>query len=91
MGIDEKSLAKGHRYATIACDLEAGHVIGIAEGRTGDSLVAALGRFSIDELQAVDAVAMDMSGAFLSRMRWLLDLGEHPKPASRGHLKTGQS
>ncbi len=49
MGIDEKSLAKGHRYATIACDLDAGHVIGIAEGRSGASLLAALGRFPIDD------------------------------------------
>ena len=36
MGIDEKALAKGQRYATLACDLDAGHVIGIAEGRYRD-------------------------------------------------------
>jgi transposase len=86
MGIDEKSLAKGHRYATIACDLEAGHVIGIAEGRTGDSLVAALGRFSINELQAIEAVAMDMSGAFLSRMRALLDEPDDKIVFDRFHI-----
>lgn len=86
MGIDEKSLAKGHRYATIACDLEAGHVIGIAEGRTGDSLVAALGRFSINELQTIEAVAMDMSGAFLSRMRVLLDEPDDKIVFDRFHI-----
>jgi transposase len=73
LGIDEKSLAKGHRYATIACDLDEGTVIGIAEGKSGDSLIACLGRFSINDMQAVEAVAMDMSGAYLSRMQAILD------------------
>jgi transposase len=73
LGIDEKSLAKGHRYATIACDLDAGTVIGIAEGKSGKSLRACLGRFSINDLQGVEAVAMDMSEAYLVQMRALLD------------------
>ncbi len=73
MGLDEKSLAKGHRYATIAADLEAGTVIGIAEGRSGASVLSCLGRFSVEELQAVEAVAMDMSGPFLSVIRAILD------------------
>jgi transposase len=73
LGIDEKSLAKGHRYATIACDLDAGTVIGIAEGKYGKSHRACLGRFSINDLQGVEAVAMDMSEAYLVQMRALLD------------------
>lgn len=73
LGIDEKSLAKGHRYATIACDLDAGTVIDIAEGKSGKSLRACLGRFSINDLQGVEAVAMDMSEAYLVQLRALLD------------------
>ena len=86
MGIDEKSIAKGHRYATLAYDLEQGHVIGIAEGRTGESLIDCLGRFSINDLQEVEAVAMDMSGAFLSRMRALLDHPEQTIVFDRFHI-----
>lgn len=60
MGIDEKSLAKGQRYATMVCDLEHGHVIELAEGRSKESLLRCLGRFSINELSEVKAIAMDM-------------------------------
>jgi len=86
MGIDEKSLAKGHRYATIACDLEAGHVIGIAEGRSGDSLIHCLGRFSINDLSAVEAVAMDMSEPYLRVVRAVVDNAEHKIVFDRFHI-----
>lgn len=86
MGIDEKSLAKGHRYATLACDLEAGHVIGIAEGRTGDSLIQCLGRFSINDLSAVEAVAMDMSEPYLRVVRAVVDNAEDKIVFDRFHI-----
>lgn len=69
MGIDEKALAKGHRYATLVNDLDRGIVIDMAEGRTKDSLVAALGRYSMDDLARVEAVAMDMWEPFFQTVR----------------------
>ena len=33
MGIDEFSLHKGHRYATIIIDLETGYILWIAYGK----------------------------------------------------------
>jgi transposase len=73
MGIDEKSLAKGHRYATIASDLETGTVINLAEGRTKASLISCLGKFSINDLSKVEAVAMDMSGAYFHQISAIVD------------------
>lgn len=60
LGVDEKALAKGHRYATLVCDLEQGQVIEVADGRTKDSLTQCLGGFSSEQLAEVEAVAMDM-------------------------------
>jgi len=55
MGLDEKALAKGHRYATIVCDLDKAHVIDVAQDRTGESVVHCLERFSTAELAAYSA------------------------------------
>jgi len=66
MGIDEKALAKGHRYGTLVNDLDRGVVIEVTEGRTKESLYRALGHYSIDDLAQVEAVAMDMWEPFFN-------------------------
>jgi transposase len=38
IGVDEKAVAKGHKYLTLVCDLDEGTVEHIAEGRTQESL-----------------------------------------------------
>ena len=38
LGIDEKSFRRGHRYATLVNDLDAGHVLYVAEDRRETSL-----------------------------------------------------
>jgi transposase len=86
MGIDEKSLAKGHRYATIVTDLETGHVLNLAEGRTKASLVSCLGKFSINDLSAVEAVAMDMSGAYFHQIRAIVDDADEKIVFDRFHI-----
>jgi transposase len=60
MGIDEKAIAKGHRYVTLVNDLDHGHVLDVAEDRTSESLTRCLGRFSMNDLAGVEAFAMDM-------------------------------
>lgn len=60
LGIDEKAISKGHHYVTVVNDLEHGHVIEVAEERTGASLTRCLGQFSLDDLAKVEAFAMDM-------------------------------
>jgi transposase len=60
LGVDEKAIAKGQRYVTMVCDLDAGHVVEVAEARTKASLMTCFGAFSLDDLAKVEAIAMDM-------------------------------
>jgi transposase len=72
IGIDEKSLARGHRYATIVADLDAANgpcVLDLAEGRTKEALLRCFGPFSLAELEEIKVVAMDMSGPYISFVR----------------------
>ena len=66
LGLDEKCIGKGLRFATIATDIKAGAVIDIAEGRTKESVYRALGSYSLNDLAMVKAVAIDMSQTYIS-------------------------
>jgi len=61
LGIDEKSMRKGHAYFTVLSDLKNGNVLDICEDRTQLG-AAALLQSALDSSQrkAVKAVAMDM-------------------------------
>lgn len=72
MGIDEKSLAKGYRFATVVNDLGPDHppfVVDLFEGRGKDALVRCWSKFSLDELSHVEAVAMDMWKPYIEVVR----------------------
>lgn len=73
MGIDEKAIAKGHRYATLVTDLDHGHVIEVAEDRTSDSLTRCLGQFSMNDLAGVEAFATDMWRPYLQVLHRYVD------------------
>ncbi len=72
IGLDEKAIARGQIYATIVCDLTDGHVINVAPERTVESVFRCLGRFSLDDLTGVKAVAMDMWQPFIRAASTLL-------------------
>lgn len=86
LGVDEKSLAKGQRYATMVCDLEQGHVIELAEGRSKESLLQCLGRFSINDLAAVEAIAMDMWAPYAQVFRAVVDGADDKIVFDRFHI-----
>ncbi len=86
MGLDEKAIAKGQTYATIACDLDTGHVIDVAPARTTESVYRCLGRFSVDELANVEAVAMDMWKPFIRAMTTLLPRPDEQVVFDRFHI-----
>ena len=69
IGVDEKAIAKGHRYLTMVCDLEAGTVQHLEEGRSKASLFAYLAPFTLEEVSAVRAIAMDMWSPFVETLR----------------------
>jgi transposase len=60
LGVDEKAIAKGHKYMTLACDLEAGTIEYVGEGREQASLASYYARFEPQELSEIEAVGMDM-------------------------------
>ena len=73
MGIDEKAIAKGHRYVTLVNDLDHGHVIEVAEDRTTTSVTQCLGKFSMNDLAKVEAFAMDMWKPYEQMVRRYVD------------------
>src|SRR5450759_180965 len=60
LGVDEKSFTRGHRYFTLVNDLDRGRVLFVAENRCEASLDAFWSGLSPDQLNSVQAVAMDM-------------------------------
>lgn len=70
LGIDEFAVRKGHRYATILCDLQDRHVLEVCLGRKLEEVSALLKRLATPE--KVKAVSMDMSAPFAPAVRTCL-------------------
>jgi len=65
IAIDEIAVAKGHRYLTVVMDLETGAVVFVGNGRGADALKPFWKRLRPSKAK-IEAVAMDMSGAYQS-------------------------
>ena len=68
ISIDEICIGKGHRYVTLVMNLDTGAIIFVGDGKSADSLVPfwkRLGR----RRHRIEAVAMDMSSAYISAVR----------------------
>lgn len=66
LGVDEVSFRKGHKYLTIVTDLDEKRVIFIGRNRKKETLDAFYGALSADQINAIEAVAMDMWPAYIS-------------------------
>ena len=60
IGVDEKAIAKGHKYMTIVCDIDRGIVEHISEDRKQESLEQYYQGLTTEQKGAIKAVAMDM-------------------------------
>ena len=69
IGVDETATAKGHRYLTLVCDLEEGTVEHIAEDRKQESLEGYYAGLAQEQLDGIEAVAMDMWEPYLQATR----------------------
>jgi transposase len=65
IGVDEKAAAKGHRYLTLVCDLDEGTVEHISEDRTQESLDGYYAGLTTEQLDGIEAVAMDMWAPYI--------------------------
>jgi transposase len=68
IAIDEIAVAKGHRYLTVVMDLESGAVVFVGNGKGADALKPFWKRLRPSGAK-IEAVAMDMSGAYQSAVR----------------------
>ena len=58
--VDEISLRKGHRYATVIVDYERGRILDVIADRTHESLESFYNKLTLKQREAIEAVAMDM-------------------------------
>lgn len=69
IGIDEKAIAKHHRYSALVYDLENPRVLHVAEDRREVSLDGFWGTLSEAQRDSILAVAMDMWDPFIASVR----------------------
>lgn len=69
IGIDEKAIAKGHRYMTLVCDLDEATVEYIGEERKEASLGAYFEAFPKECREDVEAISLDMWPAYINACR----------------------
>ncbi len=72
LGLDEKAIAKGHRYATILNDLESGRVIEVVPERTREAAAELPRQLPLEQREGIKAVAMDMWSAYISAVEDVL-------------------
>jgi transposase len=65
IAIDEISIGRGHRYITVVLDLKSGAVVYVGQGKGADALDPFWRRLKRSRAK-VEAVAMDMSPAYIS-------------------------
>ena len=65
IGIDEKAFSKGQDYVTLVYDLDKGTVEAISDGRDTEAGVACFSQLLPEQIASVEAVAMDMSPAYV--------------------------
>jgi transposase len=68
IAIDEIAVARGHRYLTVVMDLDSGAVVFVGDGKGADALKPFWKRLRPSKAK-IEAVAMDMSGAYQSAVR----------------------
>jgi transposase len=66
IGVDEKAFTRGHRYFTLVNDLDRGRVLFVGENRTTQTLDEFWSSLTAEQLEAVEAVAMDMWDPYIA-------------------------
>jgi transposase len=69
IGVDETSFQRRHEYVTIVTDIDGGRVLHVADDRKRESLESYFRSLTPAQIAAIEAVAMDMWGAFIRVVR----------------------
>jgi transposase len=86
LGVDEKAVAKRHRYVTLVCDLDRSTVEYIADDRKQTSLDAYYQSLTPKQLAGIEAVAMDMWDPFVTSTVAHVPEGESKVVFDRFHV-----
>lgn len=68
--IDEIAVRKGHNYMTVVADYFTGRVVWMGPGRDKKTLGRFFATLNAEQKQAIEAVAMDMWGPYINRVRF---------------------
>ena len=88
LGVDEKAIAKGQRYLTLVCDLQAGTVEYVGAERKQESLAAYYQTLSVEQRRGIEAVAMDMWEPYIQATRTHVPEADDKIVFDRFHLMT---
>ena len=69
ISVDETSFQKRHEYVTVVTDQATGHVLYIADDRKKESLAQYYSGLNAEQIDAIEAVAMDMWPAYIKATR----------------------
>ncbi len=86
VGIDEKAFKKGHRYITMLYDLDNSTVEAISEGNDADAAKACFSELTQEQITSIEAIAMDMSSAYVKATKETIPLAEEKIVHDRFHV-----
>jgi transposase len=86
LGVDEKAIAKGHRYMTLVCDLEAATVEYIGAERREASLAAYFEACPETSRQQIEAISLDMWPAYINACQASVPQAEAKMVFDRFHI-----
>ena len=86
IGVDEKAIAKGHRYMTVVCDLKAATVEYVGEERTEASLTKYFATFALQQRAGIEAISLDMWPAYISACREQVPKADEKMVFDRFHI-----
>jgi transposase len=77
LGVDEKAIAKRHRYLTVVADLEQSRVLYLADDRKQESLDGFWATLTPAQRDGITAVAMDMWEPYVQSTRAYLPAADN--------------
>jgi transposase len=86
IGIDEKAFKKGHSYLSLIYDLDNSTVEAISEGNDTNAAVACFSQLTEGQIASVEAIAMDMSSAYVKAAKQVIPLAESKIVHDRFHV-----
>jgi len=76
IGIDEKAFSKGQNYVSMIYDLDNSTVEAISDGHDTEAAIGCFFQLSAGQIQSIEAVAMDMSPAYVKATKQVIPLAE---------------